>query len=474
MQSFVGLCLLLFVGHILRSRVKWLQWLYLPSCIIGGLVGLGLVQLFLRTGWAVDDLPLWTAGWGKLPGILINVVFACLFLGIKIPGLKKIWRRAAPQLAFGQVIAWGQYVVGLGLTMTVLVPFFGVNEMFGAIIPVGFEGGHGTASGMKAVFAANGWAEGGDFALASATMGITSAIIFGMILVNWALRRGWCAHKVTPAQTDYDETVGIIPVDQRPLAGRLSVKADAIDAFTLHLVFVGIAVGIGYAIKFGMESLEEYVNADLIAQASAGLAAAQEEYNHNSLRIIVKSFPTFPLCMIGGLLVQLWEQKLDKHKLMDLGLIRRIQNTSLDFLIVPAIAMICVEAIVPLLVPFFIVVVAAIAWNGFCVTYLARRMLPDAWFERAIAEMGQSMGVTSTGLLLLRVVDPDYDTPAANAFAYKQILHEPFMGGGLWTSMAVPFIVLWGGWGVFSIACAAVAIWLILTFCTPIIRGAKP
>ena len=37
----------------------------------------------------------------------------------------------------------------------------------------------------------------------------------------------------------------------------------------------------------------------------------------------------------------------------------------------------------------------------------ARRLLPDDWFERAIAEMGQSMGVTATGLLLLRVVDPE-------------------------------------------------------------------
>jgi len=32
----------------------------------------------------------------------------------------------------------------------------------------------------------------------------------------------------------------------------------------------------------------------------------------------------------------------------------------------------------------------------------------DAWFERSIVEMGQSLGITATGLLLLRFVDPDY------------------------------------------------------------------
>jgi ESS family glutamate:Na+ symporter len=114
--------------------------------------------------------------------------------------------------------------------------------------------------------------------------------------------------------------------------------------------------------------------------------------------------------------------------------------------------------------------VAAILWNVFCVTVLAKRMLPDAYFERAIAEMGQSMGVTATGLLLLRVVDPNYKTKAASAFAYKQILHEPFMGGGLWTSTAIPLLVIWGPVPVLGIAMGAVAFWLILTFFTPLIK----
>jgi len=112
-----------------------------------------------------------------------------------------------------------------------------------------------------------------------------------------------------------------------------------------------------------------------------------------------------------------------------------------------------------------------IAWNVFCVLALARFMLPNAWFERSMAEMGQSMGVTATGLLLLRVVDPDYETPAAEAFAYKQILHEPFMGGGLWTSAAIPLLAIWGGWWVFLIALGAVVFWLLLTFLTPVITN---
>ena len=73
--------------------------------------------------------------------------------------------------------------------------------------------------------------------------------------------------------------------------------------------------------------------------------------------------------------------------------------------------------------------------------FIEARDLPDAWFQRAIVEMGQSMGVTATGLLLLRTVDPDHETPAYYAFGYKQLLHEPFMGGGVWTSIAIPFAI---------------------------------
>jgi ESS family glutamate:Na+ symporter len=49
------------------------------------------------------------------------------------------------------------------------------------------------------------------------------------------------------------------------------------------------------------------------------------------------------------------------------------------------------------LAPFAIILVATWLWHLFCFFYLAPRLLPDAWVERAVAELGQSMGVTSTG-----------------------------------------------------------------------------
>jgi ESS family glutamate:Na+ symporter len=72
------------------------------------------------------------------------------------------------------------------------------------------------------------------------------------------------------------------------------------------------------------------------------------------------------------------------------------------------------------------------------------------------------MGVTATGLLLLRAVDPENKTVAASAFGYKQLLHEPFMGGGLWTSTAVLIAAHRGGLLVLGISLAAIAAWLVI------------
>jgi ESS family glutamate:Na+ symporter len=343
-------------------------------------------------------------------------------------------------------VAWGQYVVGIGLVIALLGPIFHLNPLFGAVLPVGFEGGHGTAGGLGPVFDQLGWSAGKDFALASATAGIISAILIGMALINWAVRKGYVTEKRPPHENiEEEDWTGSIPLNDRPKAGRLTVSSDVIESLSLHLVIVSAAILIGMGFK------------ELLALLQTVIPFAVK---HN----LLGSFPLFPLCMLGGLLVQLFADRFDPNDHIDHGLTRRIQNTALDFLVVAAIATIRLDVVAQGWVPLVILIVAGILWNVFCLLWLARKVFRNAWFERAIAEMGQSMGVTATGLLLLRVVDPDYKNPAAEAFACKQLLHEPIMGGGLWTGMAIPLIAAIGPAPVFGIACTAVAIWAILLF----------
>ncbi|MCP3967092.1 MAG: sodium:glutamate symporter [Lentisphaerae bacterium] len=436
--SFCGLCLLLVIGKFLRVKIPILQRLYLPSSVVGGVVGLIILTVFKKYIPTV-----WYEGWNDLPGFLINIVFAGLFLGAFIPGIKKIWNIAAPQLCYGQIVAWGQYMVGIGLVIVLLGPLMGVPDQLGVIIPVGFEGGHGTAGGLIPVFKELGWSEGGDLGLASATVGMVSAIVIGMWLINWAVKKGYVQNVRTFDKQTPHERCGIYPVEEQPRAGRQTVFSDSIDSLALHMSMVGIAILIGYIFKLGLEELNIYAPKSV-----------------QSLGILT-SFPLFPLCMIGGLILQLFLNRVKIGHIVNHGQMQRISGAALDFLVVAAVASIRIELIVQNWLPFVLLVLVGILWNVFCVLWLADRLLPESWFEQSIAQMGQSMGVTATGLMLLRTVDPDSETIAPAAFGYKQLLHEPFMGGGLWTSIAIPLVIKTGGHVVFLISLGAITFWLI-------------
>lgn len=438
MLSFGCLCVLLGLGYWLRRQLRFLQRLYLPASVIGGLLGLAILQTGAGIGHPVPDAV--TFGWGKLPGLLINIVFACLFLGRSLPPVAQVWKSASRQLAYGQIVAWGQYAVGCVLVLLLIKPVFCLPDIFAGIMPVGFEGGHGTAGGMGPTFDRLGFPEMKDYALASATGGIMGAIIVGMGLVNWAVRKGYIEKQVRP-DLEIESLAGILPADRRPPAGKLTVSSDVIESLSLHLVFVGAAILLGWLMKQGLL---------LMAGTLPGKGAE-----------IFASFPLFPLCMMGGVIVQWLADRFDRHEHMDEGLMLRIQNCALDFLVVAAIATIRLDVVAQGWLPLLILIAAGIGWNVLCLTVFARRAFRDAWFERGIAEMGQSMGVTATGLLLLRVVDPDYETEAAEAFAAKQLLHEPFMGGGLWTGTAIPLLAVWGCWPILGIALGAIAVWAI-------------
>lgn len=448
LKSFIALCILLALGKIIRVKVKFIQKLYLPSAIVAGVLGLFSVQSLNYLGYN-KFVGEWTAGWGSLPGFLINIVFGALFLGVKIPSLKKVWKKAGPQLAYGQIVVWGQYAVGLGLTLLFVSRVYNLPNLFGVIIPVGFEGGHGTAGGLREVFEHYNWSQGTDFALASATFGIVTAIIIGMVLINIAIAKGWTKNVKSYTELSDEESAGIYPEHKRPIAGLQTVSPDSVDTMALHLSILGIAIFVGFLIKTGLVYIE-------------GIVPLLDQYK------VFTGFPLFPLAMIGGLIVQSLLNtfsKDDTNVIVDKLLMDRWAGTALDFLVISAISTIRIETIASGFIPFLILVAFGVLWNILCVRFLARRLLPkDSWFERAIAEMGQSMGVTATGLLLLRAVDPHNETDAAEAFAYKQLLHEPFMGGGIWTSTAIPLIMIIGGVPVFIIAISAITIWLIVWY----------
>lgn len=439
--SFCGLCLLLIVGKILRMHVPLFQKLYLPSSVIGGGVGLLLISVFGK------QIPgNWTAGWGQIPSFLINVVFAGLFLGVATPGIRKIWKVTAPQLCYGQIVAWGQYLVGILVVVLLLKPLFHVEPAFAALIEMGFEGGHGTVAGLVNTFDEFGWTEGKDLGFTVATVGMITGVVLGMWLVNLAVKRGWVKNIRLFEDQSHFERKGIYPDGKQPPAGKQTVASDSIDSLALHVAIIGLAITLGYLIR------------ELLILINSVAPEGVRELK------FLASFPLFPLCMIGGLILQKLFTFLKMDYLIDHGLMQRLAGTSLDFLVVAAVASIRLEFVAANWMPLTILCLAGVAWNVSLTLFLAPRIFNNAWFERAIAEFGQSSGVTATGLLLLRTVDPENKTVAPEAFGYKQLLHEPIMGGGIWTSLAVSLLLTQGFSIVFFTTVIMLAFWLLFWF----------
>ena len=179
---------------------------------------------------------------------------------------------------------------------------------------------------------------------------------------------------------------------------------------------------------------------------------------------VFSGFPLFPLCMIGGLLIQKIAQKTKVDYLIDHAQMQRVAGAALDFLVVSAVATIRIEVVAANWQPLLILVVAGVVHSVFMVLFVAPRIFKEAWFECAIADFGQALGVTATGLLLLRTVDPESKTCAAQSFGYKQLLHEPFMGGGIWTALALTLVFTIGWERLFMICGVFYVIWLTLAY----------
>ncbi|WP_114994281.1 sodium/glutamate symporter [Synechococcus sp. UW179A] len=433
--AFAGLSLLLLVGMALRQRLRWLRSLGIPEALVAGLLGLligpfGPWKLFPEQVYQV---------WSETPGVLISLVFATLFLGQQLPSPGVIWNRAAGQTAFGMVLGFGQYLVGGLLVMAVLQPLLGTNPLMAALIEVGFEGGHGTAAGMGPTFRELGLASGETLGLAMATVGVLTAVILGSTLVVIGRRRRWLSVEPTNEGPTKASSLLRRMADDDPMSAdeRLALEtasgtidADSsasitIDALTVNMALAGGAVGLGLLLKAGLT---------LFGSLTGSVETSR----------LITAIPVFPLAMVGGLIVQVLLQRSRQTSLVSPVAQASIGSLSMDLLITAAMASLNLPLLEENWLPFIALALVGLTWNVCAFLWLAPRIFSDHWCERGIADFGQGTGVTATGLLLLRMADPFGSSRALEAFSFKQLLFEPFLGGGLITAIAPLMIISWG------------------------------
>ena len=447
--AIVLLATVMLVGKYLRVRVPLIQRLLLPSSIVAGFVALlagpevlGRIGEATGIDWLADggvfseDI---VSVWKTLPGLLISVVFATLFLGAPLPKIGRVVKMAGPQLSIGAAYGSGQYVVGLLAGVLILAPLFHLEPFIGGLLEVSFEGGHGTAAGMAPAFEEMGYGELGDLSLALATVGLVSGIVIGVAVINWGVRTGRTEVLDKIEDQSPAELQGLYSDNETVYAGKMTSRPSSIEPLTLHVAIIGLAIIIGWLILQGLVFLEDWLwgQPDSVWGGDEGIT-------------LLGYVPLFPLAMLGGVIIQFFLDRTGRSQLVDAQLMQRIQGLALDILIVAALATISLQVIADYWQAFVVLSIVGIIFCTVMLVYFTPRVIPKFWLERGIADFGQSMGVTATGLALLKVADPDDQSPALEAFGYKQLFFEPIFGGGLITAIAIPAMVAAGNvWVVF-------------------------
>ncbi|MDA1016971.1 MAG: sodium:glutamate symporter [Planctomycetota bacterium] len=422
-NAFLAAAGLLLIGFVLRVKLRVLQVLFIPASIAGGLVGLAVVQTVQALhddsiepswlngclNWIAGDLVQQLKPW---PGWLIAVVFAGLFLERKSRPFRNSIRQAGREGLVVWIIVLGQTALGLLATWLLIQPNFDVPNSFGMLIETGFAGGHGTAAAMGPILENDpvNLDAGLDLGIFMATIGLVFSVVSGIVYVNLAVRRGW----TRAGNVEIPKLNGLESRhDPQPVA-RGTVRSEVIDPMVFQTLIMATAVVVG-----------------LLLHTLVMLWFPSTE-----------NFPLFIYTLIGGLLVRRTMDALDIGDLIDSASIRRLSSAAMEFLVVSAIVSLNVQAVVGLIGPLSILLVVAFVWTGFCLLYVSRRLLPvDYWFELGIINYGMSTGTTATGLVLLRIIDKDMDSGAAEDFAMAAPLSAPFIGGGVITFM-LPFQVL--------------------------------
>ncbi len=402
---FAFLSTMLLAGVVLRARIGLLQRFLFPSCLVGGVLGLVLVHF----GLVRLDL--------SLVESLAYHFFNISFISVGLTREEEAEARPSRQLMRGaawmaliqaltfplQAVLGGLAVIFLGWAGIELFPTFGF------LVPLGFNEGPGQALSIGKVWQTVGFADAATIGLTFAAAGYFCAFFIGVPLVNRWIRRGRAAGG-SSHRLPRDFLRGILSAGAREKAGELTIHSGNAETLAFQAALVGLVYGVCYLFVAGLVQILVILNI----------------MGPNDARILWGFFFFFGLG--GSLLLKkilAWSGALH---LVDPGIQRRITGWSVDYLIVATVVAIQLTVVWNYALPIgLICLVNAVATTGL-VVWFGRRL--DAFqLERTAAIYGVVTGTVSCGLLLLRIADPEFRTPAAFEVAVMNVFALPVVGG---------------------------------------------
>jgi ESS family glutamate:Na+ symporter len=376
-NDLIFLSVFLLIGVVIREVVKPLQKLFIPASVIGGLIALILGQQVL----GFVELP---ETFSSMPGPMINFVLAAMIFGTTMNKSKVKRYFGTTNMLCMTYFAQLFVGVGAGLILSKIWP--SLPKSWGVMSVFCFWGGHGAASSAGALFQELGVEGNLAMGIILATLGLITAIIFGMMLINWGVRKGY-AKEVNKNSNDPSFYGGIIPKEKQPSLGKATVSSNGINGLALQIALIMLSMFVG-AKLFGF--LKEIIPA-------------------------LSNVPSLLYGIVGAGIIWGIMCKTHLDGYANKETINSLSGIALEVCVCSAVATLDIAVVSTYIVPILIFTTIIVSLMAVICVFFGKRYLDMDWFEIVLILFGQGLGSTPTGFALARCVDPETKTTAWEA-----------------------------------------------------------
>mgnify|MGYP000232608066 CR=1 FL=1 len=386
------LSILLLVSTAFKRQIGFFRNNPIPIPVIAGFLGLILGK---------DVLGVISFSSVRLENLVYHLMNLG-FIALSLKASRKV--KSREYVDSGMLIVASYLVQGiLGFSLSLLFFYTAFPETFplsGLLLPLGYGQGPGQAYSMGKQWEELGFTGGGNLGLAYAAMGYVWACAGGVALIAWLKRKKMLQGHAGTA-TLLEEKHDIFD-DDKPV--ELPMK-ESIDGLTLQLIIIGGVYLLTYLTLKGLELL-------LSGFGNFGSTLAQLLWGFS-----------FIIGAAYGMAVRRILDFCHKKKWMRQSytsnyLLERVSGGAFDYMITAAISAVSLYLLKESLVPFLIITALGGLLTILFIMTVARRVYRTSTLENALAMYGMLTGTISTGIALLREVDPDFRTQAAKNLVF--------------------------------------------------------
>lgn len=396
------LLLSLVVANALKRTVKFLRVSLIPTSVLGGLMLLAIAAIYNAiTGNVLFDGEFFGGdGTSELGFSTLEIItYHTLALGFIATSLKtsdkKLTKERNIEIFNTGVTTVSTYllqaVFGLGITIIVALIVKDFFPAAGVLLPFGYGQGTGQALNYGNIYETDyGFVGGKSFGLTIAALGFLSASIGGVIYLNIIRKKG----KINPLYGEDGKMTSeeVQSENEIPMNGGM-------DKLTVQVALILIVYILAYLVMWGLGKLLPGMRATI--------------YGFNFL------FGVLLATLLKAILRILQKVKVVKKQYTNNFLLDRIGNFCFDIMVVAGIAAIRLDVLKD-----YWGIIAILGVVGLVITYVynrivARTLFKDYENEQFLMMYGMLTGTASTGIILLREIDGEFKTPAADNLIYQ-------------------------------------------------------